>query len=183
MVADVEVFERLALEDPEGRWELHHGLARQKPTNMTVEHNQIQYRLFTELVRQLDPAEFEVRGGAGRTRRSTESYYIPDLMVIPAAYVSHLRSGRGNLEVYSDPLPLVIEIWSPSTGRYDVDSKLPEYQLRGDVEIWRIHPYQRTVHAWQRQSDGSYSESLLRTGIVQLAGLPGVQIDLDRLFD
>ena len=29
------------------------------------------------------------------------------------------RAGR--LEVYDDPMPLVVEVWSPSTGDYDVD--------------------------------------------------------------
>jgi Uma2 family endonuclease len=48
---------------------------------------------------------------------------------------------RGDeLELYVEPLPLVVEVWSPSTGQYDVDEKLPEYQRRGDLEIWRFHP-------------------------------------------
>jgi Uma2 family endonuclease len=182
MVTDAESFERLALEDPDGRWELHHGCLRQKPTDMAVEHSQIQYRLFAALVGQLDPAEFEVRRGAGRTRRATESYYIPDLMVLPAAYVARLKQQPGTLEVYEDPLPFVVEVWSKSTRRYDVDSKLPEYQRRGDLEIWRIHPYDRTVTVWQRQDGGGYSESLLRHGSVSLFAVPGVTIDIDRLF-
>ncbi len=35
-------------------------------------------------------------------------------------------------------------------GRVDVESKLPDYRRRGDLEVWRIHPYERTLTAWRR---------------------------------
>jgi Uma2 family endonuclease len=54
------------------------------------------------------------------------------------------------LEIYDEPLPLVAEVWSPSTGGYDVLAKLPEYRRRGDTEIWLLHPYERTLTAWRR---------------------------------
>jgi Uma2 family endonuclease len=103
-------------------------------------------------------------------------------MVIPSAMEQRQRGGPGHLEVYAEPLPLVVEVWSPSTGDYDVDGKLPEYQQRGDLEIWRIHPYERTLTRWVRRPDGSYSESVQRGGTVAPAALPGVTIDLDALF-
>jgi Uma2 family endonuclease len=80
-------------------------------------------------------------------------------------------------------MPFVAEVWSPSTGRYDVDTKLPAYQRRGDREIWRLHPYERTLSVWQRQPDGSYREFIHHGGLVPVASLPGVAIDLDALFD
>ena len=66
---------------------------------------------------------------------------------------------------------------------YDVERKLPEYRARGDLEIWRIHPYDRTLTAWRRQPDGSYVESVYRDGVVRPEWLPNVTIDLDALFD
>ena len=78
---------------------------------------------------------------------------------------------------------LVVEIWSPSTGTYDVDTKLSEYQQRGDLEVWRIHPYERTLTAWRRQPDGSYAMTLYDGGAIQPAALPSVTIEIDRLFD
>ena len=77
----------------------------------------------------------------------------------------------------------MVEVWSRSTGGYDVNAKLPVYMERGDLEIWRIHPYERSLTSWVRQPDGSYQESVYRGGIVSLAALPGVTIDLDELFD
>jgi Uma2 family endonuclease len=106
---------------------------------------------------------------------------MPDLMVVPTAYSEEIRD-RPVLAIFSDPLPLVVEVWSPSTGDYDVDAKVPVYQQRGDLEIWRIHPYERTVTSWQRQPDGSYQETIHRGGIVTPVALPGVAIDLETLF-
>ena len=170
---------QLALEDP-NQWELHCGSLRRKPS-MTAEHNHVAWQLSFRLGQQLDSKQFEVRLGMGHVRRSAESYYIPDVFVIPTDLFRPLRGLRNVLEAYDSPLPLVVEIWSPSTGEYDVDSKIPEYRRRGDLEIWRIHPFDRTLIAWRRQSDGSYSETHAG-GIVQPVALPGVTIDLDTLF-
>lgn len=106
------------------------------------------------------------------------------MVVIPRAVEQRLR-GRlapGQLEVYEEPLPLVVEVWSPSTGEYDVDTKLREYQLRGDAAIWRLHPVEHTLTAWRRQPDGSYGEALYREGIIEPVALPGVRIELAALF-
>lgn len=122
---------------------------------MTADHNHVGFELAFRLRRQLDPRQFAVRFSAGHVRRSPESYYIPDVFVIPIDLLRPLRGRRDVVEAYDAPLPLVVEVWSPSTGDYDVDAKLPEYQRRGDLEIWRIHPYERTLTAWRRQTDGS----------------------------
>ena len=84
---------------------------------------------------------------------------------------------------FAEPLPLVVEIWSRSTGDYDIATKLPGYRERGDAEIWFIHPYERTLTAWRRQPDGSYTEDLIRGGSISAVSLPGVVIDIDVLLD
>ena len=173
-------FLKRALEEPDEQWELHCGNLRRKP-GMTAQHNRTMSRLFGSLLQQLDQQEFDVRGNAGHVRRSPEHYYIPDIAVIPVALVEPQLDRRA-LEVYADPLPLVVEIWSPSTGDYDIREKVVEYQHRGDLEIWRIHPYDRTLTAWRRQTDGSYTESTYTSGAVHPASLPGVSVDLDALF-
>ncbi len=149
---------------------------------MTTWHNRTAWLLGVELQNQLGRDRYEVRVDAGRTQRSPSHYFIPDVMVIPLAYVRRGLADNYGLEAYPDPLPLVVEVWLPSTGDYDVDTKLPEYQRRRDLEIWRLHPYEHTLIAWVRQADGSYSETLYRGGDVRPAALPGVAIDLDALF-
>jgi Uma2 family endonuclease len=179
MPVSEKTYKAVALEDPEGHWELHCGVLRRKP-GMSFEHSHLIIELFLALTQQLDRQAFAVRPNLGRVRRSSESYYIPDVYVVPIDLVREGRSQRPNaLEVYVDPLPLIVEVWSPSTGEYDVESKVPEYQRRGDLEIWRIHPYEHTLTAWRRQPDGSYTERLYTGGAVRPLSLAGVTIDLD----
>ena len=64
-----------------------------------------------------------MRHNAGHVRKSSDSYYIPDVFVIPDELTLPLR-GRMVLETYASPLPLVVEVWSHSTGDYDVEFKL-----------------------------------------------------------
>lgn len=175
-------YRRVALEDPEGHWELAGGRLRSKP-GMTASHAYALHALSRHLRAQLDPRVYTLRVNTGRLRISAGTYYIPDLFVIARG------SGRRTfeeiperLEAYDEPQPLVVEVWSPLTGDYDVEEKLWEYQRRRDQEIWRIHPYQRTLTVWRLRPDGSYTELLYRGGAVQPSALPNVTIELNTLF-
>lgn len=174
-------FRRFSLGDPQGLWELYRGRLRERPW-MSVELGDVMVQLAAMLHGQLERNEFKVRVQHGRLRLSSQTYYIPDLAVVPAPFERALRAHPGSLDAYPEPLPLVVEIWSPSTGDYDINEKLRDYQQRGDLEIWRIHPYERTLTAWRRQSDGAYAEIVYRGGAVKPASLPGVVIDLAALF-
>jgi Uma2 family endonuclease len=177
-----EAYGRLVLAEPDRKWELRAGLLREKPA-MTSAHNWLAERLGFELMLQLDWAEYQVRSDTGRVRRPESTYFIPDVFVVPTAYVLPLLDQQNTLEVFDQPLPLIVEVWSRSTGDYDIEGKLVEYQRRGDLEIWRLHPYERTLAVWVRQPDGSYDEIVHHGGIVHPTALPGVAIDLDVLFD
>ncbi|MGH2598887.1 MAG: Uma2 family endonuclease [Dehalococcoidia bacterium] len=181
MSVSEQEYRRIALADREGKWELDCGLLRSKPP-MTTWHNRTAWFLGVELQNQLGRTRYEVRVDAGRTRRSPSHYYIPDVIVIPIDAVRRGLSDTFALEAYAEPLPLVVEVWSPSTGDYDIDKKLPEYRRRGDLEVWRIHPYEHTLTAWVRQADGTYLETVYRGGVVHPSALPGISIDLDALF-
>ncbi len=163
----------------DGVWELHDGRLVEKP-GMSWSHGDIITKLLVLLFQQLDRTEYHVFTEL-RVRRPSATIFLPDLMVVPTAYGEPFRD-RPVLAIFSDPLPLVVEIWSPSTGEYDVDTKAPVYMQRGDLEIWRIHPYERTLTRWVRQPDGAYDESVHRDGTIALAALPSVTIDLDALF-
>jgi Uma2 family endonuclease len=176
-----ETYRKLALSDGNGQLELHNGQLREKP-GMSVEHGAVMMDVIEQLLGQLDRDEYRVRATHARLRRSARNYYIPDVAVIPTPLERALLDRPGSLDSYAEPLPLVVEIWSPSTGDYDVDEKLGEYQRRGDHEIWRIHPYERTVTVWRRLPSGTYAESIYRGGLVHPESLPNVAIDLDALF-
>jgi Uma2 family endonuclease len=181
MSVSAATYERLALEDPDHVWELDCGRLRQKPP-MTYAHNDLMFELAHRLRLQLDPGQYRVRVNSARVVYGAARYYVPDVCVVPVTVTGPLRDQPDALERYAEPLPLVVEVWSPSTGGYDVDAKVPEYQRRGDGEIWRIHPRERTLTFWRRQTDGRYTEHLYQTGVVQPATLPDVSIDLDALF-
>jgi Uma2 family endonuclease len=133
--------------------------------------------------RQLDPGEYLVQSGA-RVKRDDEHYYIPDLAVVPVSPINPNREQWRGLNLFhlDQPLPLVVKIWSSSTGPVDDNDKLPFYRRRGDREIWRLRPYDQTVIVWRRQPDGTYTEASHRSGRLSLYGLPDVVIDLDALF-
>ncbi len=177
-----ETYRRLALADPGGQLELYQGQLREKP-DMSVEHGDIMFHLGMLLQNQLDRGEYRLRATHARLRRSADTYYVPDIAVIPTAMERALRERPGSLDAYPEPLPLVVEIWSPTTGSYDINEKLPDYQQRGDLEIWRVHPYERTITVWRRRPDGTYAEAVYRGGTVHPESLPGVAIALDTLFE
>lgn len=178
---DLPNYQKLAARDLENRWEIHRGQLREKPSG-SFRHNRVTVSLGFALMQQLDPTQFEVRISAGRVRQADVTYFIPDGFVFPTSMIEPYCDRPDVLEVYSEPLPLVIEVWSPTTGEYDVDEKIPEYRRRGDQEIWRVQPYDQTLTAWRRQPDGSYTETVYSGGTVQPVALPGVTIDLDALF-
>lgn len=176
-------YRQVALEDPEGQWELWWcGRLQQKPP-MTVEHGDANSLLTIQFARQLDESEFIVRLNHARLRTPAGVYYIPDLCVVPRALTRRLRTSTRELDMFEEPVPLVVEVWSLSTGTYDLTTRLRDYRVRGDREIWLIHPYERTLTAWRRQPDGSYTEAVHRGGTIQPIALPNVTIDIARLFD
>ena len=173
-------YERIALAEPDRRWELHDGSLVEKPA-MSQGHDLTQIELVRQLMLQLDPAAFKVQFAA-RVRRDERHYFIPDVCVTPIALIESDPARRRNLNVYEAPLPLVVEVWSPSTGGYDIDDKLPEYRRRGDQEIWRLHPFERTLTTWRRQSDGTYAETTVHGGMISPVAFPWLTIDLDAVF-
>ena len=176
-----QAYREFALGDGSGQWELVDGQLRER-SGMSATHGKVMMRVVALLLDQLDDAAYSVRAQHARLRVSAETYYVPDIVVIPAAYEWPLLEQLNALDAYAEPLPLVVEIWSPSTGRYDMVKKLPDYQRRGDLEIWYVHPLERTLTAWRRRTDGTYSETTYRRGAFRVDALPDVEIDLDKLF-
>lgn len=183
MPVTTQTYEMVALEDPERKWELYDGQLQSKP-EMTAEHNDVMIQLVHQLLDQLDQSIFRVRLNNSRVHVvDTESFFVPDVMVIPTTAFRARTGNPGRLEIYDIPLPLIAEVWSPSTGKFDVEAKLARYQQRQDAEIWRIHPYERTLTRWLREINGEYTRHELTGGSVRPVALPGVEVDFDALFD
>jgi Uma2 family endonuclease len=177
-----ETFRQLSLEDPEGQWELVCGKLRQKPT-MTHSHRDVSAELFFQLRSQLPRERYRVQMNHSKLRLPGGNYYVPDVAVIPIELTAPYLGKADELDAYDAPLPLVVEVWSKSTGDYDVTAKLPDYRARGDHEIWLLHPHERRLTAWVRQPGGEYIERHFATNdVVEPVSLPGVRIDLAAVF-
>jgi Uma2 family endonuclease len=173
-------YRELALNEEDRLWELWDGVPVEKP-GMSFDHDVVSNYLAAMLINQLDRREYWVTANGGKARRSDRYYFIPDVVVIPDSYAQPLRGDPRGFNAHAGPLPLVVEVWSRTTAAYDYAVKLQAYRERGDLEIWYIHPYERTLTAWRKQPDGSYSEEVYQGGIISVASLPGVTIDLDLL--
>ena len=176
-----EEYRRRAMTDPDRNWELWDGALVDKPL-MSMKHNDVAAYLGFRLADQLDRSVYRVNINGGRTRLSPRDYYMPDVVVIPAAYQLPYEHDPEAFNAFAEPLPLVVEVWSFTTESYDFAVKRKGYRERGDAEIWFIHPYERTLAAWRRQPDGNYHVERYQGGIVPVASLPGVAVDLDALL-
>jgi Uma2 family endonuclease len=176
-----EAYTNLVFANPDRKLELYDGEVREKP-GVSYEHIRVSTLLARQLLPQIDITRFDVSINDLRLRRPTDTIFIPDLVVVPIEYGREFRVRPGVLAIFRDPALLVVEVWSASTGDFDLNVKIPIYQQRGDREIWRIHPYEKTLTAWRRQPDGTYEETLYREGAIRPAALPGVEINLADLF-
>lgn len=175
-------YRELALTDPDHRWELWDGVFVAKPL-MSVMREDVAFYLGCLLQSQLDRGVYRVNVNGGKTRYTPRNFSIPDVVVIPASFERPFMSDPRSFKAFADPLPLVVEIWSRSTGDYDIAAKLPIYRERGDFEIWFIHPSERTLTACRKQPDGSYTEEISQGGIVPVVSLSDVAVDFDALLD
>jgi Uma2 family endonuclease len=156
-------FEQIVWSDPARKWELLDGRLVEKP-GTCGDHGRIISRLAHQLQVQLNAAEYEVRTNEVRVRKPVDTIVVPDLLVIPTAYRDS-DSDWSSVPILTKPLLLVVEVWVPPTGDYDVDAKIPVYQQRGDLEIWRIHPHDRSLTSWVRQANGTYAETVYQSGL------------------
>jgi Uma2 family endonuclease len=175
-----EEYREFALTAEGKLFELWDGVPRQKPP-MNMMHGCVASYLGFGLANQLDRRVHRININGGRTRCSARTYYIPDVIVIPSV-VQELYDPDA-LGAYAEPLSLVVEVWSWTEEPYDFEAKLQAYRERGDEEIWYIHPFERTLISWQKQSNGSYREATFQGGRVPVISLPGVTIDFDELLD
>lgn len=148
---------------------------------MSSTHEDIGAYLSQLLQSQLDRKEWRLSVNGAKTRISGSTYFIPDVVVVPAASVIEFRDDPHHLAAHAEPLPLVVEVWSRPTGTYDFERKPTSYRERGDLEIWYIHPYHRTLTVWRLLQNGTYSTHLFTGGKVAVSSLPGGEIGLDAL--
>jgi Uma2 family endonuclease len=79
---------------------------------------------------------------------------------------------------------LVIEIQSPSTNHYDMDTKLHLYERHGVREYWVVQPIEHWVHVFTPNVNGLYGDGVFyESGSVPVGIFGGELISLSDIFD
>jgi Uma2 family endonuclease len=98
----------------------------------------------------------------------------PDLAVLAPSADDYRHVHPAPADVW-----LLIEV-SDSTLRYDRTVKVPLYARHGIAEVWIVDLQNAQLHWYRAPQGGQYNEqgSSSGAGVMQLAALPGIAIDL-----
>lgn len=120
-------------------------------------------------------------GASGDVPLDGHNVYAPDLWWVPAD-----RRPSGTESRFSAPPPLVVEVRSPSTWRYDVGTKLRHYEAAGVAEAWLIDTAADVVLVFRRSRPDAPTFDVARELTVDdtlsTMLIPGWDIDLATLF-
>jgi len=98
----------------------------------------------------------------------------PDVLIVSDFHKVDARGMRGAPD-------WVAEVLSPSTARHDQAVKLPVYERAGVLEVWIIHPIERTLTIYQLAAGRYGRPTILELkGQTLLTAVPGVTVDWDR---
>jgi Uma2 family endonuclease len=107
--------------------------------------------------------------------------YQPDLALYRAEQVTTDERGK---RVVSGVPCIVVEVFSPSTRRFDLLRKRADYERLGAAEVWFIDPDERNVLIERRDAPGGpfRTYELEPDGLLTTAELPGFAIAVAALF-
>ncbi len=122
-----------------------------------------------------DRAIVRVQGAA---RLSQFSEPQPDLVLFKPRADFYRTTGAGPQDVY-----LIIEV-SNTTLRYDLHKKVPLYARHEIPEVWVVDLPGSKLHVFRTPKEGAYLDTVTtdEPGIMSLALLPDVNVDLSRLL-
>lgn len=123
-------------------------------------------------------APFDVRlPKAGETDDQIDTVVQPDVLIVCDLNKLDVRGMRGAPD-------WLAEVLSPTTASHDQIVKLPVYERAGVLEVWLIHPTDRTLTIYRLES-GRYGRPIVHQlkGRTTMSAISGVSIDWDRLPD
>ena len=79
---------------------------------------------------------------------------------------------------------MIVEIFSPKTGRRDLYEKFALYEEHGVKEYWIVHPGDKTIQVFLLQENGKYNDGVFYEfeGKAPVHVFDGYLIDLDDIF-
>lgn len=121
-------------------------------------------------------APFDVRlPKAAESDDEIDTVVQPDVLIVRDLTKLDIRGMRGAPD-------WIAEVLSPSTANHDQVVKLPAYERAGVLEVWLIHPGDRTLTVY-RLENGRYGHPIAQElkGRTAIGAIAGVTIDWDRL--
>jgi Uma2 family endonuclease len=165
------------------RYELINGIAYVKePPAPSRAHQEVVGELYYQVRLALKGkrwrayiAPFDVRlPKAGEPDDLVDTVVQPDVIVVRDLAKLDKRGMRGAPD-------WVAEVLSPGTSSHDQKVKIPVYERAGILEVWLIHPTDRTLTIHRLENDRYGSPIILELkGGTAISALPGVSIDWDR---
>ena len=137
-------YREFALGDPQGHWELHRGQLREKP-GMSAAHDNVIDRLQRRLYMQLSEHEYRLRSNNARLRVPRRRTTFQTWRSFQLSSCSRCSKVPTRLMRTATRCRWLSKSGLPQPATTTSKGKLPDYQQRGDREIWFIHP--RRAHA------------------------------------
>lgn len=121
-------------------------------------------------------APFDVRlPKSGEADDLIDTVVQPDVLIVCDLGKLDRRGMRGAPD-------WLAEVLSPTTAGHDQVVKLPVYERAGVLEVWLIHPTDRTLTIYRLEGTRYGRPIVLELkGRVAIGAIPGVSIDWDRL--
>jgi len=106
-----------------------------------------------------------------------DTYFIPDLTVV----CDPLKIDKQSINGAPD---MVVEIFSPSSKRFDIIEKRYKYEQAGVKEYWLVDPEIGAVEVALLDETGRYlSRMYSNKNTVPVTVLPGFSVDLTEIFE
>jgi Uma2 family endonuclease len=163
----IEEFRRLPKES--GKWELIDGeLIQSAPPTM--------FRP-TRIIHQSYKALLPFEGDARLGQVYIEAQYKlgEGTVVRPDVSIAHPNQAVVADDLTGAPL-LAIEVISPSNSAEEIDRKVNLYLAHGGIEVWLMYPRTRSLWVYREGHADEFR------GFLQSVLIPGLEIDLERLF-
>ena len=170
--------EYFALGETRERYELVDGLVLMSPSP-TPQHQNLIGLIYRLIAAYLDDNPIgqvflvlDVHLGTGP--RGGDLVYRPDVM-----FLSREKAARVGDRVAETP-DLIVEVVSPSSRRFDLETKKADYERAGVAEYWIIDP-ERGAMTFYRLESGRYGEIKPETDTLNSTVLEGFILDLRRV--
>ena len=148
----------------EARRELIEGFIKMLPAPLSV-YAEVSYNISWNLGAILKkhrgkckvyPAPFDVRLPKNGETADDQIYTVvqPDISVVCDLSKIDKRGCCGAPD-------MIVEVFSPSTGKRDLNEKFALYEEAGVKEYWLVYPEAKAVHVFLRQDNGKYDDGTI----------------------